>query len=120
VGNAADVKTDALGELLTKIRSTKYSKSPDRDIWAAAVKPETISVVDSDAKFTSAGVYRYMARMLLRDDALQIGAYTVSHHPTFQGFLNEQIDSDGTFLTKAALAAITHRPLTFMGPIRRS
>jgi hypothetical protein len=68
------------------------------------LKAETISVLDSDDQFTSPGVYREMASILLRDRALQIGAYTVSHLPTFQGFLNGQIDAAWTFLVKEALA----------------
>jgi hypothetical protein len=94
-----------------KLGAAKYSKSSDRDIWAAAVKAETISVMDngSDDQFTSTGVYREMASILVRDGALQIGAYTVSHLPTFQVLLNGQIDSAGTFLVKEALAKTTHR-----------
>jgi hypothetical protein len=56
------------------------------------VKAETIPVMDSDEQFTPPGVVREMAGRLLREGALQMGAYTVAHVPTFQGFLNGQID----------------------------
>jgi hypothetical protein len=49
-------------------------------------------------------VYREMPSIFLRDGALQIGTYTVSHPPTFIGFLNRQIDLAAAFLVKEASA----------------
>jgi hypothetical protein len=89
--------------MLMKLASAKYAMHPDRDPFAGVVKAETISVLDSDGQFTSPEVVREMARILLRDGALQIGPYTGSTSSDLPGVsewadrFSRNLPGDGDF-----------------------
>ena len=101
-GSAADDSFVAV--LLVKLGSPKYVKHEDRSIWAATVKGDTVSILDSDDQFTPPEAYTQIADRLVADGAVQVGSYTISHFETFQTNLNAAIQSAGTFYVHQKLA----------------
>jgi hypothetical protein len=70
-------------------------RHPDRSLWAATVKTETVRIVQGDGQMTGAEVYGEIAKVLVIEGALQVSEYTISHVETFHTFVDRGIASGG-------------------------